>query len=136
MVSSQKNDSLKLNGGRFSSQNFEPGTSNRMNDALNKYFTEDLPDGYEVYNLGTLDTKDITLLESLTPSNFLFRVLHTNSNRDILQLFIALLESYKVLQPSILVSLSQPVLLSSSQRFFNILPGLVLEGVEPANNQN
>ena len=58
MVSSQKNDSLKLNGGRFSSQNFEPGTSNPgMNDALNKYFSEDLPDGYEVYNLGTLDTK-------------------------------------------------------------------------------
>ena len=53
VVSSQKNVSLKLNGGCFSSQNFEPGTSNPgMNDALNKYFTEDLPDGYEVYNLG------------------------------------------------------------------------------------
>lgn len=149
-VSTQHNISLKLNGGRFSSQNFEPGTDNPgMNDALNKYFTEDLPDGYEVYNLGTLNMTNVTTLQSLTPSNFQFNVYHSPSNRDMLQIFIAttgklpsatdlyLQEPY----PSIYES---SLIISSKIAFSDIIPisfgsagvGLALERIKPDNNQN
>ena len=87
-VSSQHNIALKLKGGTFSSQGFLPGTSNPViNEALTSYFTG-LKDGYEVYNLGTLDTKEIIILPSLTPKSFKFHVHHSPSNRDILQIFI------------------------------------------------
>ena len=87
-VSHHLNIALKLNGGAFSSQGFKPGTSNpMMNVALTEYFTN-LKDGYEVYNLGTLNTEDVTLLPALTPTSFKLNVVHTPSDRDLLQLFI------------------------------------------------
>ena len=148
-VSTKWNISLKLNGGRFSSQNFRPGTSNpNMNDALMKYFTQDLPKGYELYNLGTLDTKDITLLPSLKPSKFRLNVYHTESNRDILQVLIA---TTGALAKEAALQLSEPfptmfessLIISSKIFFSDVVPAsfgkvnsLKIAGVELSGNLN
>ena len=126
-VSSQHNIALKLNGGAFSSQGFLPGTSNPLlNAALTSYFTG-LKDGYEVYNLGILDTKEITTLPSLTPKSFKFHVHHSTSNRDILQLFIT---TTGEMQTETFLNLDEPfpttyessLIISSKVFFSSILP--------------
>ena len=126
-VSSQHNIALKLNGGAFSSQGFSPGTSNPLlNAALTSYFTG-LKDGYEVYNLGTLDTKEITTLPSLTPKFFKFHIHHSTTNRDILQLFIT---TTGEMQTETFLNLDEPfptiyessLIISSEVFFSNILP--------------
>ena len=148
-VSSQKNIALKLNGGAFSAQGFLPATSDPlMNAALTNYFTG-LKDGYEVYNLGTLDTANITLIPSLTPTTFKFNVYHSPSNRDILQLFIA---TTGQVQTNTSLNLREPIpsiyecsLIINTKVFFaNILPkrignvglGLLYESVAPQNDGN
>ena len=148
-VSSQKNIALKLNGGAFSTQGFFPATSDPlMNTALTDYFTG-LKDGYEVYNLGTLDTTNITLIPSLTPTTFKFNVYHSPSNRDILQLFIA---TTGQVQTNTSISLREPIpsiyecsLIINTKVFFaNILPtsignvglGLLYKSVAPQNDSN
>ena len=148
-VSSQKNIALRLNGGAFSSQGFLPATSDPlMNAALTSYFTS-LKDGYEVYNLGTLDTKDITLLQSLTPKSFKFNIHHSPSNRDILQLFIA---TTGEMQTDTAIDLHEPIpttyecsLIINSKVFFSsVLPtsvsdsglGLRYRSDEPPNDGN
>ena len=148
-ISTKWNISFKLNGGSFSSQNFRPGTSNpNMNDALMKYFTQDLPKGYELYNLGTLDTKDITLLPSLKPSKFRLNVYHTESNHDILQVLIA---TTGALAKEAALQLSEPfpttfessLIISSKIFFSDVVPasfgnpnGLQIAGVELSGNLN
>ena len=126
-VSSQHNIALKLNAGGFSSHVFLPGTSNALlNAALTSYFTG-LKDGYEVYNLGTLDTKEITTLPSLTPKSFKFHVHHSPSNRDILQLFITTTDE---MQTETVLNLDEPfptiyessLIISSKVFFSSILP--------------
>ena len=148
-VSSQHNIAIKLNGGAFSAKDFDAGVSNpTLRSVLTDYFTN-LKDGYEVYNFGTLDFKGISVLESLTPTDFKFNVYHTPSNRDLLQLFIA---TTGRLQSSTSLYLQEPIpsiyessLIISSKIFFqNVLPtslgdggiGLVLESTEPANDDN
>ena len=148
-VSNLMNIALKLNGGAFSAQGFKPGTSNpNMNSALTDYFTG-LTDGYEVYNLGTLNTEDVTLLPQLTPQSFKFNVVHTLSDRDLLQLFIT---TTGKAQASTALYMDEPIpssyecsLIINSKIFFQtVLPtsigsaglGLVLEGEGPLNNNN
>ena len=127
-VSSQHNIALKLNGGTFFfSQDFAQETSNPLlNAALTSYFTG-LKHGYEVYNLGTLDTKEITLLPSLTPKSFKFHVHQSTSNRDILQLFIT---TTGEMQTETFLNLDEPfpttyessLIISSEVFFSSILP--------------
>jgi hypothetical protein len=149
-VLNKLNISLELNSGRFSSQHFKPGTDNPgINDALEQYFTEDLENGYEVYNLGTLDMNKYTVLESLKPSKITFNVYQSPSERDMLQIFIATTG-----RPprATLLNLQEPypsmfessLIISSKIAFSDIIPtsignagiGLVLTGVEPANNEH
>ena len=147
-VSTKMDIALKLKGGKFSSQHFKPGTSNpSMNDALNKYFTEKLPKYYQLYKLGTLDTKNITLLPSMTPSKFQLNVYHTEkSNRDVLQLFIAT-TSELACEPALQISEPFPSkyecsLIISSKIFFGDVMnasfentnGLKIEGFKPSIN--
>ena len=39
-----------------------------------------IPNDYSVYTIGTLDTKNVTLLPSLTPKSFQFNVYHSKSS--------------------------------------------------------
>ncbi len=148
-VSSQNNVAVKLNGGAFSAKDFEASVANpTMAISLTKYFTN-LKDGYEVYNLGTVDYSGVKLIDSLKPSSFKFNVYHTPSNRDLLQLFIA---TTGKLQSSTSLYLREPIpsvydssLIVNSKIFFqDVLPtslgdggiGLVLEATEPENDSN
>jgi hypothetical protein len=148
-VSSQHNVAIKLNGGAFSAQNFHAAVSNPMlSTALTDYFTH-LKDGYEVYNLETLDFQKISVLDCLMPTDFKFNVYHTNSNRDLLQLFIA---TDGRLQSATSLFLLEPIpshyessLIVNSMIFFrSVLPaslgdggiGLVLESIEPTDDNN
>ena len=149
VVSGHKSVVLKLNGGSFSSKNFSPGDENPdFQLAITDYFTN-LPDGYNVYTLGTLDTTKISGLDSLTPKDFLLNVYHTKSDRYVLQLFIAtsgklqnatqlnLLEPYSTTYQSSLI-------ISSKIFFSNILPasigdggvGLTFSSMEPKDDEN
>ena len=149
-VSTQHNISLKLNGDGFSLQGFQSGTGYpMMNQALTDYFTS-LKDGYEVYNLGTLDTKNVTLLQCLTPKTFQFNVFHSHSNRDILQVFITtqtgvaptdtILNLHKVIPSNYECSL----IISSEIFFKELIPttigkteyGFEYKCDEPQNNSN
>jgi hypothetical protein len=150
-VSSQHNVAVKLNGGAFSAQHFDAAVANPMLSAvLTEYFTN-LKEGYEVYNLGTLDFQtEISVLKPLKPTAFQFNVYHTKSNRDLLQLFIATTGSG--LQAATTFSLLEPIpsdcecsLIVNSKIFFqNILPaslgcggiGLVLTPIPPSDDGN
>ena len=147
-VSSQRNIALKLNEGAFSYQYLKSTANPSLNEGLTSYFTG-LKDGYEVYNLGMLDTKEITLLPSLTPKSFKFHVHHSPSNRDILQLFIT---TTGEMQTEPFLNLDEPfpttyessLIISSKVFFSSILPtclgdsGLRLdyESKETPNNGN
>lgn len=148
VVSTEMSVALKLSGGKFSTQNFTPASGNpAANDALTKYFTEDLPEGYSVYILGTLDTKNITLIASLTPKEFFLNVFQTPSNRNILQLFIV---TTGTKQSRNFLNLDEPYptmyqcsLIVNSKIFFsNVLPasigngglGLVFSPVAPTDD--
>ncbi|XP_038064052.1 uncharacterized protein LOC119734556 [Patiria miniata] len=148
-VSTQHNVAIKLNGGSFSARNFKAGNTNpTFGFALTNYFTS-LKDGYEVYNLGTLDLKGITILDSLNPNDFQFNVYHTPSNRDLLQLFIA---TTGRLQSATSLYIQEPIpstydssLIINSKIFFqDVMPtalgdggiGLALEAIEPPDDAN
>lgn len=145
---SQKNISLNLSYGRFSAENFKPSANNpSMDDALNAYFTQGLRDGFELYNLATLDTSNIAQVKSLIPSKVVINVYHSPSNRDILQLFIA---STAKLPSSAFLGIREPFpttfetsLIVSSKTFFDqVIPassvktGLIFEGANHPNNQS
>lgn len=149
-VSTQHDVVVKLNDGSFTAQNFEAAVSNpNMRDALTDYFTN-LKDGYELYRLGTLDFKKVTVLMELKLTTFMFNVYHTPSDRDLLQLFIA---TTGQLQSATSLYLQEPIpslyessLIVSSEIFFKaVLPtsmgdggglGLSLSANEPQNNSN
>ena len=149
-VSTQHDVVIKLNGGSFSARNFDAAVNNpNMRDALTDYFTS-LKNGYELYRLGTLDLKKVTVLSELTPTAFKFNVYHTPSDRDLLQLFIA---TSGQLQSATSLYLQEPIpsqyessLIISSELFFKaVLPaslgdggglGLSLSANEPRNNSN
>uniref|UniRef100_UPI00358F5283 uncharacterized protein n=1 Tax=Myxine glutinosa TaxID=7769 RepID=UPI00358F5283 len=144
--SSQKKVVIKLNGGAFVTKNFEAGIKNpNIGLALTNYFTT-LKNGYEVYNLGILDFHGITTLKSMKPTDFKFNVYHTDSNRALLQLFIA---TTGRLQSDPMLNLQEPIpseyetsLIINSKIFFqDVLPSILhndftLEGTEPADNYN
>ena len=148
-ISQHLNIALQLKGGAFSSQGFTPGTSNpMMNVALTDYFTN-LTDGYEVYNLGTLNTENVTHLPALTPKSFKFNVVHTPSNRDLLQLFITTTghngtTTSLYCDEPIPSSYECSLIINSKIFFQSVLPtsientdlGLVLNGVDPVNNND
>ena len=145
-VSHHLNIALKLNGGAFSSQGFQPGTSNpMMNVALTEYFTN-LKDGYEIYNLGTLNTEDVTLLPALTPTSFKLNVVHTPSDRDLLQLFITTSGTSRtttsLYTDEPIPSSNECSLIINSKIFFqSVLPKsigniVVLNGNGPVNNND
>ena len=132
-ISTQHSVALKLNKGAFSASGFKPGTSNPLvNEALTNFFTS-LKDGYELYTLGTLDTKNVTLLDSLTPESFRFKIYHTPSNRDLLQIFIATSNPMPVATG---ISLLEPIpssydcsLIINSRIFFgSVLPVSIGDG--------
>jgi len=91
-ISTQHSVSLKLSKSAFSAFGFKPGTSNPLiNEAHANYFTS-LKDGYKLYTLGTLDTKNVAQLVGFTYPKIIstqFKIYHTPSNRHLLQIFIA-----------------------------------------------
>ena len=149
-VSTQHDVVVRLNNGSFTAHNFEAAVNNpEMKTALTNYFTS-LKNGYELYRLGTLDLKKVTVLSELTPTAFKFNVCHTPSDRDLLQLFIA---TTGQLQSTTSLYLQEPIpslyessLIISSELFFKVvLPaslgdggglGLSVSANEPQDNLN
>ena len=132
-ISTQHNISLKLNKGAFSALGFKSGSSDPVfNMALTNYFTS-LKDGYELYTIGTLDTRNVTMLDSLTPKSFQFKVYHTPSDRDLIQIFIATSNPMPVATD---ISLMEPIpssyncsLIINSRIFFEyVLPVSIGDG--------
>lgn len=119
---------MELKGGRFSAQKLGTNVDHvGMREALTEYFTKEIPDGSEVYILGTLDTTKHTLLPSMTPSRFKFNILYTESDRDILQLFIAttgylLKSTHLYLAEPFPTSSESSLIISSKIAYSNIIP--------------
>ena len=58
-ISTQHSVSLKLNKGAFSAFGFKPGTFNPLITEVHANYFTSLKDGYKLYTLGTLDTKNV-----------------------------------------------------------------------------